>query len=183
MSKFDKISGSIVLGLISFMVGFCVIWLLGILLDLDAKPGIIIGALAGIISSYIVLKKQLLHFFEIKTFYLIIIYALYMIGIIGLFMGVPIFNILPGIMAAYFVGRKMKYSSANRNDFKVAIKKVYIFSSICLGIFCMISAFIAIMDPFTAYNIEMMFDLDFELSNGILWGIIGCGGIGLIITQ
>jgi hypothetical protein len=183
MTKTDRIFGFITVGSIIFLFCFCTGWWLSYILKFNMTAGIIVGSLAGIAIDIAVLPKAVTCFFEISPVCLALIYAFYMIGIFGFCMGVPILNVIPGIMAAFYTSRKMRNIKADKMVLNDASKKVYVFSAVGLAAICICSAAIAISDPYTAENIEGMLGLGFKLNDAAIWGIISVGGTLLMITQ
>lgn len=101
-----------------------------------------------------------------------------MIGIYGFFMGVPIFNVIPGLFAAYFFARK-DMTADTKNTSKVPLYFIYIM----LALFCLSSAIIALRDPYTSGNLEGMLNLSFNIEQWHIWLVIIVGGLGLIFIQ
>lgn len=183
MSIVDKLFGNIIIGCIIFAACICAGWWFCYLFNLNIGLGMILGITAGLTIDCFVLRKVSAKFFEINNILLVLIYALYMIMIFGFFMGVPIFNIIPGILASFYMGRKMKFIKADKQMFQASIKKVYLFSTIGLVIICIFSAYIAITDPYTVSNLEGMLNLSFKLNDMAIWAIIIFGGGVLVGTQ
>jgi hypothetical protein len=100
-----------------------------------------------------------------------------------MFMGVPVFNIIPGILASFYIGRKMKHADADGQAVEHIVKRTYLFSAIGLAVICIASAIIALSDPYTAVSIEMMLALGFKLNNAALLIIVAAGGSALMLIQ
>ncbi|NLL44166.1 MAG: hypothetical protein GX247_00665 [Mollicutes bacterium] len=98
-------------------------------------------------------------------------------------MGVPVFNILPGIFGSIYVGKQARIRNDNVETFQHNLKIVNIFSIIVLIFMCFCSAYLALSDPYTASNLEGMFNLSFSLTSAMLWMIIIFGGIILLLVQ
>jgi hypothetical protein len=88
-----------------------------------------------------------------------------------------------GIIAGWYIGRRMKINNYNFKIFKRVTNKVNLFCLINLIFICIISAIIALSDKYTTSNIEGMLNLSFHITNSVLLCIIIIDGILLISMQ
>jgi len=183
MGKFDNIFAGMVLGFIIPVVSFCGFWWSGFALGLDVKCWSITGIIVGILIDVMFLEKLLPKFYYLGKLTLLALYAAYSIGIFGFFMGVPVFNVVPGILAGTYIGRKMKITGQSQDIFKKEMRKTARFSFAVLVIVCFCSAFIALQDPFTRENLRGMLGLSLEVTNTHIWLLIILGGTALLLTQ
>lgn len=162
-----------------------IFWWSGYLLGFkDQLIGIVfVGLILGIFLCILTFKKFLQRAYNQNKWLLICLYLFYMIGIFGFFMGVPVFNIIPGILAGIYFTRKAIYSNSNMLVFKNLMKRIQIIMAIGLTIICACSAYIALNDPFTGVNIKGMLNLPFDVTQVIIWGIILIGGFTMLIIQ
>ena len=72
-----------------------------------------------------------------------------MVGIFGFFMGVPVFNVLPGILAAYIIGLNARIGQSSADEYKSKMRRVQWSTLIILSVFLIASAAIALLDPYT----------------------------------
>lgn len=98
-------------------------------------------------------------------------------------MGVPVFNALIGICAGAYMGRRLYLQGITTQEYGADLKKTGIFSAIIMIFICMLSAYFALKDPYTAANLEGMFNTSFQITNEMIYGLVIVGGIGLIIFQ
>ena len=68
------------------------------------------GLALGVIIDVIFLKRVLVFSYDLKMIIMAAIYLFYSAGIFGFFMGVPIFNVLPGLFAAIYIARRASLS-------------------------------------------------------------------------
>ena len=183
MGKFDNVFAGMVLGFIIPVVSFCGFWWSGFALGLDVKYWSITGIIVGILIDVMFLGKLLPKFYYLGKLTLLALYAAYSIGIFGFFMGVPVFNVVPGILAGIYVGRKMKVTGQSQDVFRREMRKAARFSFVVLLIVCFCSAYIALSDPFTGENLRGMLGLSFEVTNTHIWLLIILGGTALLLTQ
>lgn len=141
------------------------------------------GIVLGVIFDIFFIRKLLTRFYSFSNYALIALYIAYSIGIFGFFMGVPVFNVVLGIAAGLYVGRKMRIKNQTMDVYNKEIKKAGRFSSAVLLFICFCSAYIAISDPYTGANLKGMLNLSFEVTPPIIWLIIVIGGISLLLLQ
>lgn len=141
------------------------------------------GLLLGIILNFFFFRKIILNLFELQNSTLSIIYIFYSMCIFGFFMGVPIFNILLGIPAGYYIARRCTFLRKEPGIAEHYIKQVAVFTSIVMFVLCVFSASIALSDPFTPGSLKSMLHLNFDISRMMLFIIIIGGGAILIGLQ
>jgi hypothetical protein len=184
--KFDKVFGAVIWGFMLLIVPFCAVWWTFYTLTQDVRligMGCILGAASGIACNILFLKKLAAHPYSQKTWVAVLLLALYSVGIFGFFMGVPVFNILAGALAAVYIGRQAKIHSQDTEHFSGKLKRTqYLLFAVLLAI-CTASAYLALKDSHTAANLEGMFSLGFSLTQPMLAAIILVGGALLLAFQ
>jgi len=141
---------------------------------------LIIGVCVLIIT--VVLRSKLLHLLINNFVYSTTMYLLFMIGIFGFFMGVPVFCIFPGIIWAkfYITTHEMEKNTTQRIKHQ---RYILIVSLIFLLLFMIMSAIIALMDLYTADAIKGMLGLKYTVTQEMIYSLIIFGGIFLFLTQ
>jgi hypothetical protein len=183
MGKFDNVFAGTVLGFIIPVVSFCGFWWSSFALGLDVKCWSITGIIVGILIDVMFLGKLLPKFYYLSKLTLLTLYAAYSIGIFGFFMGVPVFNVVPGVLAGIYVGRKMRIRGQSQDVLKQEMRKAARFSFVVLLIACFFSAYISLQDPFTGANLRGMLNLSFEVTKTHIWLLIILGGTALLLIQ
>jgi hypothetical protein len=184
--KFDKVYGAVIWGFMLFVVPFCTAWWTFYSLTKDAfiiGLGCVLEAAVGIVCNVLFLKKLASRPYSQKTWVSVLLLVLYSIGIFGFFMGVPVFNILAGMLAAVYIGRQAKILGRDPASFTRQLKLTQILLFFVLLILCAASAWLALSDSHTAANLEGMFSLNFSLTQPILAAIILVGGVMLLAFQ
>jgi hypothetical protein len=141
------------------------------------------GLALGIIIDVIFLKKALALGYNLKVIIMAAIYLFYSAGIFGFFMGVPIFNVLPGVFAAIYIARRASLSIWDNARFKRNVNRTAWFAVVVMLLICIESAYLALSDAYTSNNISGMFGLGFEVTIGMLWAIVIVGGVLLLGFQ
>ncbi len=186
MGTFDRVFGSVIPGFITPVITLWVFWWGSYLLGAD-EPGIRFWSIAGIITGIavaaILIKKLVSVFYLLPTPVLIALYLTYTAGIFGFFMGVPVFNIVPGVLAGVYMGRKAALAGRSEETFAAELRQTNLFAAAVLLLLCSFSAFIALADPHTAANLEGMFGLGFSVTPTHVWLLIVSGGASLLLVQ
>lgn len=134
----------------------------------------IVGFILGCLLNIVVLPKLLKLGYGLPKWLLVIIFMFYTIGIFGFFMGVPLFNVIPVILAGFYLGRRNLLRSENIHG--------AVFVMLIMFLICCASAYLALRDPYTGANLRGMFQLPFTITQNHIWAIILIGGTGLLIT-
>ena len=185
MRIFEKVLFGIILGAIAPILGFLAGWW-GALAFMPERLiffGAIVGLLIGILVDIVCLGRWIRNAYLIHLKIWMAVYLFYSIGMFGFFMGVPIFNVLLGISAGMFVGSKLARQAADREDVKRMNRNTCIFTTGILAIVCVLSAVVALVDPYTSSNIQGMLGLPFVVTREMLVAIIAIGGIALLLLQ
>jgi hypothetical protein len=141
------------------------------------------GLTLGIIIDFFFIKKVISNLYEIQNTTLSLIYIFYSVCIFGFFMGVPVFNSLLGIPAGYYAAKRCLFLRKDIELTERYFKQTAIFTTVIILLASLVSASIALSDPFTAKNLKGMLNLNFEITKPILFYIIIGGGTILIIFQ
>lgn len=142
----------------------------------------IVGALAGL-AVWWASRARLLELLLHNTIYQLGIDCVYMVGLFGFFMGVPVFNILPGIGLAYIHGLNARQKGLPAEAFTGQLRQVNGITLAILCVFLAASAAIALLDPYTGGNLQGMFGLTNQVTLGQIALIIAVGGLGLMAAQ
>ena len=144
-------------------------------LPLTGMIGLVVGCIVWRIYC-----DRLLHLLLNHTGFQLAVHVILMIGLFGFFMGVPIFNILPGILMAYVCGLNSRLNQVSTAQFHHKLKIVQWSNLMILLLFLALSAVIALRDPYTGANLKGMLGLSHEVSRGNIYWLIFLGGAGLM---
>jgi len=138
----------------------------------------------GILIDVLILKPWLKSLETLKPWVLIFVFAFYSIMVLGFFMGVPLFNVLLGILAGRFMTRVGLYKKFNSAKMNRLIHSTALISTLILFGICLISAWVALKDPMdTAINLQGMFQLGFTVTSTMVLGLVLGGGVLLLVLQ
>ena len=185
MKKPDRFLFNCLFGLVIPILCFLIFWW-GSLLITRNETVIMFSAISGLIFGLTISLLLKLTFkpdvYRLSGATLILIYLFYNIGMFGFFMGVPVFNLVLGIIAGFYWVKRLIYRN-EPVDFKTEIYRVSLFSSMVTGVICLLSATVALMSESTPSDLKGMLHLPFNISHIILIGFIVTGGLFLIFIQ
>ncbi|GEM_PF-6895507 len=141
-----------------------------------------IGLVAGLVI-WRIQRDRLLHLLLNHRGYQLAVQIILMIGLFGFFMGVPVFNLLPGILITFVFGLHARLNQKSESDFRHDLKKIQWVNLMILLLFLAASAVIAVRDPYTGANLKGMFGLRQDVSRAQIYWIIFLGGAGLLGLQ
>jgi hypothetical protein len=185
MIRFDRVIFNVLFGLIIPVLCFMIFWW-GSLVFTDETRIVIIATLSGlcvgIIISLLIKYIYKPDIYRLSVPVLILIYLFYSAGSFGFFMGMPVFNLVPGVIAGFYWAKRLIYNK-EATDYKGEIRRISGFTSIVIGIVCLFSAAIALISKSTPEDLKGMLHLPFDISQPLLISIILTGGLFLIFAQ
>jgi hypothetical protein len=134
----------------------------------------------GILADVFLLKRLIGRAHQLGTFFWIAVFLFYTIGIFGFFMGVPVFNAALALPAGFVVGAKLAAENADQPRVREAAQCTAWFTSGVLALVCLASAVIALSSPSTPHDLQGMLGLGFEITQGMIVGLIVVGGAALL---
>jgi len=141
------------------------------------------GVLAGVILDLIFLRRWVRKALSASILWPGTAYLFYSMGVFGFFMGVPVFNLLLGLVWGYFMGMRLRSNNADKSAVAKAAHRSAIFTSGVLALACLASLVIASLDPSLEANIQGMFSLSEPLDRSLILGGSAIGGILLIAVE
>lgn len=185
MRKLEKLFLMCCLGFIPPLAGFLAGWwsTCQFLSDWQVMLAALIGLASGTAADAIFLKRWMARAYQTDIKVWMTLFVFYSVCFFGFFMGVPVFNLILAIPA----GMYSAYRSANQiqntaGESKLA-RGTQIFTTLVFGLICTASAILALRDPTTAANLEGMLRLDFEVTRGMIIGLIMTGGTTLLLLN
>jgi hypothetical protein len=141
------------------------------------------GISIGLFTDFVILKKLINNRFNLPVWILISFYLFYNIGMYGMFMGFPVFNLIWGVVAGYYFGKKIIYNGIPLGERAPICNRVALFTSTIMLLICISSGMIAMIDKYTGKDLQGMLRLQYEVSKTEIVGIILIGGLALITAQ
>jgi hypothetical protein len=185
MNKVEKTTRFLILALVFPITGLLAGWWLFFNQLPDAR--ILIPALSGLFLGVVVdvifLKRWIEKANQASLWIWGLVYLFYAICTFGFFMGVPLVNLVLGIPAGILFASRLRAAQTPSDEVPASARKCAWFTTLVYLIICMASAGIALLDPYTAANLEGMFQLPFHITAGMIWGLIIIGGTLTVAVQ
>ena len=180
--KLEKAILAVILGLIAPAIGLLAFWWGSIPLlpegwvTLAALTGILLGLLvdAFLLNRWV----REAHRLDIRLW--MVIYLFYTVCVFGFFMGVPVFNALLTLPAGFVIGGRLVEENADMPRVRKEAGRTALFTTAVMGLVCAASAFMALVSSSTPYDLQAMLGLGFEVTQGMVIGLIVIGGLILL---
>ncbi len=179
MKKIEDLALGIVLGAVPILACSIAFWWGSIPFVPEAEifRWALGGLFLGILLDAFFLRGWVRHVYSMKTGIWIGIYLFYSVGLLGFFMGVPVFNLLLALPAGIFVGRWLSLTSPDRSHLRKTARQTAMFTSGILGLVCITSAALALASPSTGSDLQGMLGLASPVTPAGIIGIIVAGGV------
>lgn len=178
MKRLEKTIMGIVIGAVPVIACFIAGWWISIpfvpesRIFLYALAGFLIGTLVDVIF----LRNWIRHAYTMKLWIWKGIFGFYTIGLFGLFMGFPVFNAILAFPAGIFIGRRMTHRGVDPTCVRKAAQQTAVFTTSIMGLVCIVSGSLALMDRSVASDLQGMLGLQFPVTPLMIIGIILIGG-------
>jgi hypothetical protein len=141
----------------------------------------------GILLDLVFLKRWTSRVYQLNVGVLVFVYCFFSLVVLALCMGVPVFNVLLGLVAGAYVGRKLRHGGAGSDQVRESTRHVSLFAAAVIGAVCFLSAAVAVVSPSTPSDLQRTLDMIFGLQLAITWrmiaGLILVGGSALILLE
>lgn len=141
------------------------------------------GIAAGIIVDIILMRRMLSVLFGIPFWIFAVFYIICSIFLYWIFMGLPVPELIMGIAAGFYWGRRIRIKGIALREKEGLIKKVPLFASIIMVLICISSAFLALNEKTIGEELQGMLRLNFVPPKGLIITGIILGGSALILIQ
>lgn len=145
--------------------------------------GALFGLLLGLLLDFPLLKKWLNDAGALGIPFWLVVFVFYSVGLFGFFMGVPVFNLGLALPAGFILGSRLASQHADEMKLRVVSIRASEFTTFVLALICAASAIIALADPFTEANLQGMLALPFDVTRGMVIGLIAVGGTALLLLN
>ena len=183
MTRFDKYLGYFILGPIAPLLFLIIGWWSS--LSFVAEEYVRWYALAGwglgCTLDLLFLPRWVARFYDLSPLAYMLIYFFYSIGVYGMFMGFPVINLVPGIAAGLYMGRRYLADPLKKRE--RILKRTSWFTTLVIAIVCCTTAWMAINEPTMPLELQGMLGLPFTVTWTMIYWLIGVGGILLIAVQ
>lgn len=185
-NRFDKIIfGLLIGGFFPLLLGLLsmIFWFYTSKQESLALIYLIGGILPGLIIDIKYLNTWIKNRYRLSVWFVVSIYTLYNIFLLGMFMGFPVFNLFPGIIAGYYYGKKLHFLKVPSENYALITKRVSLFTGMIMMLICIFSGFIALIGNGVGPDLQQMLGLPFEPSKSLILVTAIIGGIFLVVAQ
>lgn len=141
------------------------------------------GLVAGILVDIIFIRKLLSVLFDVPFYIFTLFYILCSIFLYGIFMGLPVPELIMGVAAGFYWGRRIRIKGIALREKEDLIKKVPRFAALIMVFVCISSAFIALREKTIGEELQGMLRLDFVPEKSLIIAGIIIGGLALILVH
>ena len=185
LTKLEAPVTAFVLGAIPPIAGLLVGWWGS--LPCNSETWIARFALAGLSVGFLIdaifLRRWFRRRYAMSWLVWLGIFVFYSVGMFGLFMGMPAFNVALALPAGLVVGGKLAAARCDSDRAQRIIRRACIFTSLVLAAVCTASATIALLHPSTASELQHMLNLGFEVTSAQVTSLIIVGGGALLVLH
>ncbi len=183
--KLERFGLGLILGPLAPLAGLLVFWWAAYagLPESWIPYAALAGLLLGILADVFFLKRWVGMAHRLGSKSWAVIFLFYSMGFFGFFMGVPVFNAALALPAGFVVGGKLASESADRLRVRKAAWQTAWFTTGVLALVCAASAFAALASASTASDLKGMLGLGFEVTQGMILGLILVGGALLLAVN
>jgi hypothetical protein len=184
--KLERFLFGLILAPLAPIAGFLSAWWasFSLLPERWIPVGAIAGFLLGVLADIFMLKKLIDRAYQLQAVFWAVVFLFYTVGIFGFFMGVPVFNALLALPAGFVAAAKMAQQKAvDPGRVRQAARRTAWFTTGVLFFVCAASAFIALLSSSTTSDLRGMLRLGFEVTQGMIIGLIFIGGLTLLAVN
>ncbi len=143
-----------------------------------------VGFFAGVIIDILFLKRLIPIFYRFKISLMIIVYLFCSVIAVAFFMGFPVGNLLLGIIAGLYIGRKYHHLEQKKDKFPVVSKTTSIFTASITSLEALpIGFLIALQEHYLPGSINKFLGFRLFSSNTVIIFIIVILCLLLFIVQ
>jgi hypothetical protein len=141
------------------------------------------GLLAGILIDMRYLRRWVHKAYTLPVGWFVVFYLFYSICLLGFFMGMPVLNLVMGLIGGYYVGICLRYANKNKDEVERVAKRTAYFAAGVMALVCLTSWMIAYLEPTIAANVQGMLNLGQALSRERILVYSAVGGLGLVLIE
>ena len=183
--KLERFAFGLILAPLAPLAGLLVGWwcTYALLPEKWIPLGALSGLVSGILADSLILNKLLDRAIHLGRLFWAAVFLFYTVGVFGFFMGVPVFNALLSIPVGFVAGAKLAEQRADPIQVrKMAGWTARVTTSVMVFV-CAASALLALLSKSTASDLQGMLGLGFEVTQGMVIGLILVGGAALLVVS
>jgi len=186
MVRIEKFIFSVIIGgvfpLLFLLSGFT-IWFYYFKDEIGIETILIPLVLISLVIYVLFIHKWKMKIYDLPKWFLVFVYLIFNIGMFGMLMGFPAFNLFWGVVAGYYYGKRLKHLKLVEEVQLKHKERVAIFTSLIMLLICIATGLIVLIDKYIGADLQNMFSIESTISRPLISGITVLGGIVLTISQ
>ena len=175
----------LMIGLLPIIVLFLLGWWgsLAITSEENVKFFAVGGLMLGLLIDILFLRRWVRKAYSLPVGWFVVFYLFYSVCMFGFFMGMPLLNVLMGLVGGYYVGLCLRYANKGKTEVEQAAKRTALFAAGVMAVVCLASWMIAYLEPTIAANVQGMLKMEQALSRERILTYSAFGGLGLVLIE
>ena len=146
--------------------------------------GALLGFGAGILLTILYLKSWIKRFYTVDLRFMVFVYLLWSFMMIAFFMGLPLGNVLLGVVAGIYFGRRMHHAGLEETLLKQGISAAARFAAFVTGSLTLFVGILSLFDPFASASLESMLGLQRgTITRPLLIAVVFLATVVLVLLQ
>ncbi len=141
------------------------------------------GFMLGVLVDMVFLRFWTRNALRLPLVWPALVYMFYSVGMLGFFMGVPVFNVIMGPVGGYYLGMRLRTNNAQKDEVERTAKQTGLFTAFMLAGACAAAMVIASLDSSLEANISGMFTLVKPISRSTILALSATVGIGMVVLE
>ena len=190
----DRLESFVISSFIAVLVPVCLFvaawWLsVGIVPERLILACAFAGLCLGVLLDVFFLRIWAARAYSMNVMQLAVLYLYVSVVTYAVCMGVALFNLVPGIVAGIYVGRRLRHSTAGREPAAArdqaarGIKRTALFTASVIACTAAFSSFLALRERTIGAELERMFDLKFTVTRPMIAALVAIGWPVLVLAQ
>jgi len=167
----------------SCLIGFTLLPLESRVITVTALTALALGALLDLVF----LRRWIRRAYNVHPGFPVFVYLSFSVVAFALCMGVPVGNVLLGVVAGVYGGRRLRHAEVDVDRARRAARRVGTLTTAVIFVICCLSATIALISASTPSDLQGMLQAVTSLQLTVTWpmvvGLILFGGSALILLQ
>jgi len=185
MSKAESIAVGLVVGILCPLLSFVLCWwstaALVIYQVLPIPESVITvaaftGLVVGLVLDALCLRKWIAQFYNAGVRLMVLVYLFCSTIAVAFFMGLPLGNIVLGMLAGVYVGRRQHNAGGSKELFPMTVRKVSVFTAFVTGLEALPIGLLALGEGMVVELLQQIVGLE----ESVIVGPVGIGLVGLL---
>jgi hypothetical protein len=180
----SRIVGAFIAVLVPMCLFFAAWWsVIGVVSERYLPVCALGGLLLGIVLDAFFLRRWTAHAYEMRLLPLMFLYVFVSVVTYAVFMGTVVLNLIPGIVAGAYMGRRLFHAGVAGEQARTAVRRTGSFAAFVIACAAGFSAYLVLRHPFAGSDLERMFLLKFTVTRFMIIALVAAGWPALVLCQ